>query len=205
MYFWKKAIHATPKKCILWKCTKIVDSWDFALDPNRVVQGSDGPAGRVGSRFCRILAGRVGSALRKHLCSSSPEPFCGSISNEGPYKYCILLLLLFRIFSFLLIISWYLNRYEFSNTTFGLIDFLRYLIYVIIKLLINNYSIKLCTYERRVGPRVGSSRVRLFVGNRGSGQRFAGTGRVQEKWPVDNSAVDNSGPQWGVYNVLKDI
>ena len=30
-------------------------------------------------------------------------------------------------FSFLLIISWYLNRYESSNTTFGSIDFLRYL------------------------------------------------------------------------------
>ena len=30
---------------------------------------------------------------------------------------------------FLLIISWYLNRYESSNTAFGLIDFLRYLIY----------------------------------------------------------------------------
>ena len=28
----------------------------------------------------------------KHFCSSSPEPFCGSISNEGPYKYSILLL-----------------------------------------------------------------------------------------------------------------
>ena len=27
----------------------------------RVFHGSDGPAGRVGSRFCRILAGRVGS------------------------------------------------------------------------------------------------------------------------------------------------
>ena len=35
----------------------------------------------------------------------------------------------FGFFSFLLIISWYLNRYESSNTTFGLIDFLRYLIY----------------------------------------------------------------------------
>ena len=23
----------------------------------------------------------------KHFCSSSPEPFCGSISNDGPYKY----------------------------------------------------------------------------------------------------------------------
>ena len=29
--------------------------------PRRVVHGSDGPAGRVGSRFCQILAGRVGS------------------------------------------------------------------------------------------------------------------------------------------------
>ena len=35
----------------------------------------------------------------------------------------------FGFFSFLLTISWYLNRYEFSNTTFGLIDSLRYLIY----------------------------------------------------------------------------
>ena len=34
----------------------------------------------------------------------------------------------FGFFSFLLIISWYLNRCESSNTTFGLIDFLRYLI-----------------------------------------------------------------------------
>ena len=33
----------------------------------------------------------------------------------------------FGFFSFLLIISWYLNRCESSNTTFGLIDFLRYL------------------------------------------------------------------------------
>ena len=39
-----------------------------------------------------------------------------------------------RIFSFLLIISWYLNRYDSSNTTFGLIAFHRYLIY-------NNYFI----------------------------------------------------------------
>ena len=35
----------------------------------------------------------------------------------------------FGFFSFLLIISWYLNRYESSNTIFGLIDFLRYLMY----------------------------------------------------------------------------
>ena len=65
----------------------------------RVVHGSDGPAGRVGSRFCQILADRVGSGQH------------------------------FGFFSFLLIISWYLNRYESSNTKFGFIDFLRYLIY----------------------------------------------------------------------------
>ena len=35
----------------------------------------------------------------------------------------------FGFFNFSLIISQYLNRYESSNTTFGLIDFLRYLIY----------------------------------------------------------------------------
>ena len=35
----------------------------------------------------------------------------------------------FRFFSFLLIISWYLNPYESSNTTFGWIDFLRYFVY----------------------------------------------------------------------------
>ena len=35
----------------------------------------------------------------------------------------------FGFFSFLLVISWYLNRYEFSNITFGLINFLLYLIY----------------------------------------------------------------------------
>ena len=51
----------------------------------------------------------------------------------------------------------------------------------------NNCAIKECTYGGRVRPRVGSGRIRLFVGNLGSGQRFAGSGRVQEKWPVDNS------------------
>ena len=56
-------------------------------------------SGRVGSRFCRILAGRVGSGQH------------------------------FGFFSFLLIISRYLDPYESSNITYGLIDFLRYLIY----------------------------------------------------------------------------
>ena len=35
--------------------------------------------------------------------------------------------------------------------------------------------------------RVGSGRVRLFVGNRGSGQVNVSPGRVEEKWSVDNS------------------
>ena len=52
-------------------------------------------SGRVESRFCRILAGRVGSGQH------------------------------FGFFSFLLIICWYLNRFESSNTAFGLIDSLR--------------------------------------------------------------------------------
>ena len=61
-------------------------------------------SGRVGSGhdfagFWRVGSGRVGSGQH------------------------------FGFFSFLLIISWYLNRYESSNTTFGLIDFLRYSIY----------------------------------------------------------------------------
>ena len=66
---------------------------------DRVVHGSDGPTGRVGSGWITIL----------------PD-FGGSGQHFG-------------FFSFLLIISWYLNRYESSNTTFGLIVFLRYLIY----------------------------------------------------------------------------
>ena len=113
-------------------------------------------SGRVGSRFCRILAGRVGSGQH------------------------------FGFFSVLLIISWYLNPYESSNTSFGLIDFLRYLIYN--NELINkyNYLIEDYTYCGRVEQRVGSGRVRLFVGNRGSGRvgstfRRVGSGRVQEK------------------------
>ena len=38
----------------------------------------------------------------------------------------------FGLFSFSLIISWFLNQYESSNNTFGLIVFLRYLFYIII-------------------------------------------------------------------------
>ena len=35
----------------------------------------------------------------------------------------------------------------------------------------------------------GSGRVRLFVGNRGSGRINVSPGRVQEEWPVDNSGM----------------
>ena len=87
----------------------------------------------------------------------------------------------FGFFSFLLIISWYLNRYESSNTTFGLIDFLRYLIYNNQLIHKYNYSIEDYTYWGRVGPRVGSGRVRLFVGNRGSGRVNVSPGRVGSK------------------------
>ena len=34
-----------------------------------------------------------------------------------------------------------------------------------------------------------AGRVRLFVGNRGSGRVNVSPGRVQEKWPVDNSGT----------------
>ena len=65
-----------------------------------VFHESDVPAGRVGSGHDFAGFWRVGSGQH------------------------------FGFFNFLLIISqYYLNRYESSNTTFGLIDFLRYLIY----------------------------------------------------------------------------
>ena len=59
---------------------------------------------RVGSG--RVGSGRVGSG----------HDFAG-IWRVGSGQY-------FGFFSFLLIISWCLNRYESSNTTFGLIDLL---------------------------------------------------------------------------------
>ena len=65
----------------------------------RVVHGSGGPAGRVESGHDFAGFWRVGSGQH------------------------------FGFFSFLLIISYYLNPFESSNTTSGLIDFLRYLIY----------------------------------------------------------------------------
>ena len=82
-----------------------------SAENNSVVHGSDGPAGRVwsgragsdrvgpglvGSRFCRILAGRVGS--------------------DQHFGFC----------SFSLINSWYLNRYyTFGLTEFYDIQYRR--------------------------------------------------------------------------------
>ena len=63
----------------------------------RVVHGSDGTASRVGS----------GHDL----------PEFGGSGRVGSGQH-------FGFFRFLLIISWCLNRYESSNTTFGLIDLL---------------------------------------------------------------------------------
>ena len=63
---------------------------------DRVVHGSDGSA--VGSGRVTILPDFGGS---------------GQVSTSD-------------FLVFLLIIFWYLNRYESSNTTFGLIDFLPY-------------------------------------------------------------------------------
>ena len=54
----------------------------------------------------------------------------------------------FGNFSFLLNISGFLNKCESLNTAFGLMGFLRYLIYIIIKQLINYYSIKLNIHIR---------------------------------------------------------
>ena len=54
-----------------------------------------------------------------------------------------------------------------------------------------NIIIQLKTIHIGVGSGSGSGRVRLFVGNRGSGRVNVSAGRVgsrvQEKWPVDNS------------------
>ena len=41
----------------------------------------------------------------------------------------------------------------------------------------------------RVGPQVGSGQTFCRQSWVESGQRFAGSGRVQEKWPVDNSVI----------------
>ena len=41
----------------------------------------------------------------------------------------------------------------------------------------------------RGSGRVGSDFLSAIAGWVGSGQRFVGSGRVQEKWPVDNSGL----------------
>ena len=79
----------------------------------RVGSGRVG-SGRVGSG--RVGSGRVGSGRVTIL------PDFGGSGRVGSGQH-------FGFFSFLLTISWYLNPYESSNTTFGLIVFLLYLIY----------------------------------------------------------------------------
>ena len=86
------------------------------LSQGRVVHGSDGPAGRVGS-------GRIGSG----------HDFAG-FWQVGSGQH-------FGFLSFFTIISWFLNRYESSNTTFGFIVFLRYLMIHII----NHAAIVYCS------------------------------------------------------------
>ena len=76
--------------CALWEVTRATLLSRLTQSCPRV--GWTRGSGRVGSRFCRILAGRVGSGQH------------------------------FGFFSFLLIISWYLNRCESSNTYYIRID-----------------------------------------------------------------------------------
>ena len=120
----------------------------------RVVHGSDGPAGRVGSS-------RVGSG----------HDFAGFWRvGSGQIFFTDYFLVPESI-------NKQLNRYESSNTTFGLIDFLRYSTYN--NLIINKYLFNQrmhCTYGGKVGPRVGSDFCRQS--RVGSGQCFAGSGRV---------------------------
>ena len=67
---WLLAVYPVSIGCFVPRRT---DSWSYfrlsvlclkihADILSRVVHGSDGPAGRVGSRFCRILAGRVSTS-----------------------------------------------------------------------------------------------------------------------------------------------
>ena len=58
-----------------------------------------------------------------HFCSSSPEPFCGSISNEGPYKYSILLLLLHVQMLRYLLTARRVMRSHIINSNIGWVEF----------------------------------------------------------------------------------
>ena len=87
---------------------------------------------------------------------------------------------------FLLIISWYLNRCESSNTTFGLIDFHRYLIYnnyLIKKIIIKLKTIHIKEGSGRESGRVGSdflSAIMCRVGSAGLTTRLT---RLQPRAP----------------------
>ena len=89
----------------------------------------------------------------------------------------------FGFFSFLLIIFLVPESIWIFEYYIRISDWLIFydIYYIIIKLSINNYSIKECTYGGRVGPRVGSGQTFCSQSRVGSGQRFAGSGRVGSK------------------------
>ena len=111
----------------LWTCSsfslQVTRKGDQLMIRSELSTGRMDP--RVGSRFCRILAGRV------------------SISD-------------FLVFNWLFLVTW----------------------------------IDMNLWKLRVGPRVGSGQTFCRQSQVWSGQRFAGSGRVQEKWLVDNSGSD---------------
>ena len=117
-------------------------------------------SGRVGSRFCRILAGQVGSTLRIFLVfwwlffGTKIDVNLRIIHSDWLIFYGI----------------WYNNS------------------------LINNYnySIEDYTYWGRVGPRVGPGRVRLYVGNRGSGRVNVSAGRIGSKKSDPGTTLQNA-------------
>ena len=49
--------------------------------PRRVVHGSAGPAGRVGSRFCQILTGRVAGRVEGRVGSNLLSAIAGQVGS----------------------------------------------------------------------------------------------------------------------------
>ena len=113
---WFKFIHQDCMHLVIWKCTREFTrekSHSFAISAPNGFQDlviMDESELSTGQMDPRVGSGRVGSG----------HDFAG-YWRVGSGQH-------FGFFSFLLIISWYLNRCESSNTTFGLNEFLRYLI-----------------------------------------------------------------------------
>ena len=133
----------------------------------------------------RVGSGRVGSGW-----AGSGHDFAG-FGRVGSGRVSTLDFVVFFTDYFLVPKSIWIFEYY----TFGLIDFYD-IQYRIINQFTINYSIEAYTYMGEGSGR-GSDRVRIFVRNRGlgrvgsgdSGQGFAESIRVQEKWPVDNSDI----------------